>query len=113
MKIVKTVATAQAAIVPTFQVRRIALLLFWLVVGEFDPAEDTDAAAGEAGDPLDEEVLGVVYEAGGDTAAGLATGVDGVELGVEGPGFDGAAAGVTGEGDGDGDGDAVGVADAC
>jgi len=109
MKIVKIVATAQAVIVPTFQVRGIASLLFGLAAGEFDPAEDSDAAAGETEDPLDEEVLGVAYEAGGDTAAGLATGVDGEELGEEGSEPDAAAAVATG----DGDGDAVGVADAC
>lgn len=109
MKIVKTVATTQAVIVPTFQVRGIASLLFKSVGGELDPAEDSDAAAGETDNPLDEEGLGVAYEAGGDTAAGLATGVVGVELGVEGSEPDAAAAAATA----DGDGDAVGVADAC
>jgi len=103
------VATAQAVIVPTFQVRGIASLLFRLAAGEFDPAEDSDAAAGETEDPLDEEVLGVAYEAGDDTTAGLATGVDGVELGVEGSELDAATAAATGVGDGD----AAGVADAC
>jgi hypothetical protein len=113
MKIMKPVATPQATIVPTFQVRGIALLLFTLPAGEFDPAEDEEAAAGEAEDPLDEEVLGVVFEAGVDTAAGWATGVDGVELGVEGPESGAAAAGAAGDGDGVGVGVAVGVADAC
>jgi len=73
---VKAVTAAQANIVPAFQVRGMALLLFKLSGDELDPAEDEDAVAGEAEDPIDEEVLDVAYEAGGDAALGVATGVD-------------------------------------
>jgi hypothetical protein len=78
VKIVRTVTATQATIVPAFQVRGMALLLFELSGDELDPAEEEDAAAGEAEDPLDEEVFDVAYEAGGDAALGVATGVDGV-----------------------------------
>jgi hypothetical protein len=78
VKIVKTVIATQATIVPTFQVRGRALLLFEVSGDELDLAEEEDAAAGEAEDPLDGEVLDVADEAGGDAALGVATGVGGV-----------------------------------
>ena len=74
----KTVPTAQANIILVLQVQGIALLVFKLAAGEFDPTEDEEGTAGEAEDPSDEDVLDVAYEAAGETGVGLATGVDGV-----------------------------------
>ena len=61
----KAVTTAQATIIPAFQVRGMALLVFKLAAGEFDPTED-------------EEVVDVAYAAAGDTGVGVATGVEDV-----------------------------------
>jgi hypothetical protein len=100
VKIVKTVIATQATIVPTFQVRGMALLLFEVSGDELDLAEEEDAAAVEAEDPLDGEMLDVADEAGGDAALGAAAGVDGVWVGDEGVDRSEFAA-AAGEGDAD------------
>ena len=99
-----TVTTAQVTMVPAFQVRAIALLVFKPEAGEFDPAEAEDAE-----DDPDEEVVDAADTEGDSAGGGVVTVLDVVAAGVQ----DGADESELGAGSpGDGDTDVVGVAGA-